>query len=167
MDQKLDLKTILDLHRKWIFGGTGGKRANLADANLADANLAGAKLADANLAGAKLAGATGAELALAMASHLPEGPFIGWKKCRGGVIVKLRIPEDAKRSHGASRKCRAEYADVLEIFGAEVGISLRDGKTEYRTGERVKCHAWDNNRWNECSGGIHFFITRIEAENYQ
>ena len=102
MDQKLDLKTILDLHRKWIFGGTGGKRANLADANLAgayladanlaDANLAGAKLADANLAGAKLAGATGAELALAMASHLPEGPFIGWKKCRGGVIVKLRIP---------------------------------------------------------------------------
>jgi hypothetical protein len=83
-----------------------------------------------------------------------------------GVIVKLRIPEAARRSHGSSRKCRAEYADVLEVFGAEIGISSHDRKTEYRAGNRVKCHKWDEDRWNDCSGGIHFFITRIEAENY-
>ena len=28
------------------------------------------------------------------------------------------------------------------------------------------CHEWDDNRWNECSGGIHFFVNRIDAENY-
>ena len=151
MDPKLDLKTVLELHRKWVYGELGGSRADLSRANLS---------------GADLSGATGLELALAMASHLPEGQFIGWKKCKGGVIVKLRIPEAAKRSHGASRKCRAEYADVLEVFGAEVGISEHDGKTEYRAGKRVYCHQWDDDRWYECSGGIHFFITRVEAENY-
>jgi hypothetical protein len=26
--------------------------------------------------------------------------------------------------------------------------------------------AFDENRWNECSHGIHFFITRKEAEDY-
>ena len=177
MDPKLDLKTILDLHRKWDCGEAGGSRANLSGANLSGAdlngadlrgaNLSGANLSGANLSGANMSGAVGAELALAMVSHLPEGPFIGWKKCKDGVIVKLRIPEAAKRSHGASRKCRAEFADVLEVFGAEVGISQHDGKTEYRPGKRVRCDNWDDDRWNEFSGGIHFFITRIEAENYR
>jgi hypothetical protein len=70
-----ELKTILDLHRRWRNGEEGGIRANLADANLAradlaraylaDANLADANLADANLADANLAGANlaGADLA--------------------------------------------------------------------------------------------------------
>ena len=48
---------------------------------------------------------------------LPEGDIIGYKKCRDGVIVKLLIPIKAKRSHAFGRKCRAEYAKVLEIFG--------------------------------------------------
>ena len=25
---------------------------------------------------------------------------------------------------------------------------------------------WDEDRWNECANGIHFFITREEAEAY-
>ena len=191
MDLDLDLETILELHHKWRLVEPVGVRADLSGANLSGADLSGADLSGANLSGANLIGAdlsdanlrranlngadlsganlsraTGSELALARASHLPEGPFIGWKKCKDGVIVKLRIPEAAKRSHGASRKCRAEYADVLEVFGAEVGISQHDGETEYRAGKRVHCHKWDDERWNECSGGIHFFITRIEAENY-
>ncbi len=191
MDPKPNLKTILDLHLKWACGEPGGCRANLSGAYLSGANLSCADLRGANLSGAYLSGANlscanlrgadlscanlrdadlsrakGAELALAMASHLPEGPFIGWKKCRNGVIVKLRIPAAAKRSHGASRKCRAEYADVLEVFGSEAGISQHDGKTEYRAGNRVHCDKWDDDRWNECSGGIHFFITRLEAEAY-
>jgi len=29
---------------------------------------------------------------------LPAGDLIGWKKCQGNIIVKLRIPESAKRS---------------------------------------------------------------------
>ena len=139
--------------------------AYLARANLAGANLAGANLAGANLAGAYLAGATNADLVIAQTRILPEGDLIGWKKCGGGVIVKLRIPAKAKRSHAFGRKCRAEYAEVLEVIGAEVGVTDNHGpRTEYRAGETVRPDSFDDNWQDECSHGIHFFITRAEAE---
>jgi hypothetical protein len=142
-------------------------RANLAHANLADANLAHANLADANLAHANLADAKDLPpLAAAMTCILPEGDLIGWKKCRNGVLVKVKIPAAAKRSNATGRKCRAEYVEVLEVIGAEIGISQHDRKTKYRAGETVRCESFDENRWEECAGGIHFFITREEAENY-
>ena len=145
--------------------------ANLRDANLSVANLSGADLSDANLSGANLSGAylrgaAGADLAIAMTRILPDGELIGWKKCRHGVIVKLRIPAEAKRSHAFGRKCRAEFADVLEVIGAEVGISSHDGETEYRVGQRVTPDSFDDNWTDECSHGVHFFITRLEAEAY-
>jgi hypothetical protein len=149
--------------------------ANLADANLADAYLAGANLADANLADANLAGANlarakNAESALARTIIVPDGELIVWKKCDGPkgetVIVKCSVPMEARRSNAASRKCRFEFVDVLECHGAEYGISKHDRKTEYRVGQRVTCDRWDDDRWNECSGGIHAFLTRIEAEEY-
>ncbi|HJV72717.1 MAG TPA: pentapeptide repeat-containing protein [Noviherbaspirillum sp.] len=140
--------------------------ANLRGANLRDANLRGANLRGANLRGANLCGAKNADYAIAQTRILPEGDLIGWKKCRDAVIVKLRIPEAAKRSHAFGRKCRAEYADVIEVIGADVGISQHDGKTEYRVGQRVTCDAFNEDWMQECAGGIHFFIQRIEAENY-
>jgi hypothetical protein len=141
--------------------------ADLSDANLRGANLRGANLRGANLGGADLSSAKGIELALARASHLSEGPMWGWKKCMHNVIVKLLIPAEARRSHGAGRKCRAEFADVLEVIGAEVGISGRDDDFKYEVGKRAISDSWDENRWDECSHGIHFFVTRAEAEEYQ
>ena len=82
------------------------------------------------------------------------------------MLFRSRIPSDARRSHAFGRKCRAEFADVLEVIGANVAVSDHDNKTEYRVGQRVKPDKWDENWQNECSSGIHFFITRIEAENY-
>ena len=140
--------------------------ANLRGADLRGADLSGADLSGADLRGADLSGANGADLAIAMTRILPDGDLVGWKKCRGGVIVKLRIPAEAKRSHAFGRKCRAEFADVLEVIGAEVGISSHDGKTEYRTGQRVTPDSFDDNWMEECSHGVHFFITRLEAEAY-
>ena len=140
--------------------------ANLSGANLSGANLSDANLSGANLSGANLSGANGADLAIAMTRILPDGDLVGWKKCRDGVIVKLRIPAESKRSHAFGRKCRAEFADVLEVIGAEVGISSHDGKTEYRTGQRVTPDSFDDNWTDECSHGVHFFITRLEAEAY-
>ena len=139
---------------------------NFAGVNLAGANLAGANLARANLAGAYLAGAKNADFAIAQTRILPEGDLIGWKKCMQDVIVKLRIPEAAKRSHAFGRKCRAEYADVVEVIGADVGISKHDSSTEYRVGQRVIPDRFDENWAEDCSSGIHFFITRLEAEAY-
>ena len=152
--------------------------ANLQGANLQDANLRGANLQDANLWGANLQGADlqganlwGADLdftceAFQKTRILPEGSIIGWKKCKNDVIVKLRIPEGAKRSHAFGRKCRAEWVEVLEVFGGDVGISKHDGITEYRKGTIVKPASFSEEWQNECAPGIHFFITRAEAEAY-
>jgi hypothetical protein len=142
--------------------------ANLSGADLSGANLSGADLSRANLYGANLSGAKKAELALAQLQFIPdEGSFVGWKKCRNGVIVKLYIGKTAKRSHGAERKCRASRVKVAEVFGAEEGVSMHDDKVVYRKGEVVEpLNGWDDDRWNVCAPGIHFFITRKEAEDY-
>jgi len=141
-------------------------RADLSGANLSVADLSRANLSGANLSRANLKEAKNADLAIAMTRILPEGDLIGWKKCRSNVIVKLRIPEAAKRSHAFGRKCRAEFADVIEVIGAEEGISLHDGKTKYVVGARITPDSFDENWMEECSSGIHFFIHRLEAEAY-
>jgi hypothetical protein len=56
MDQQ-QLKNVLDLHRKWVIGEEGGKRANLRGADLYGADLRGADLYGADLYGADLYGA--------------------------------------------------------------------------------------------------------------
>jgi uncharacterized protein YjbI with pentapeptide repeats len=140
--------------------------ADLRSADLSSADLRYADLSSANLRYADLRSAKNAELATAMTRILPEGDLIGWKKCQGSVIVKLRIPSEAKRSHAFGRKCRAEYVDVLEVFGADHGVSMHDGETKYAAGERVTPDKFDENWVDECSSGIHFFITRPEAEAY-
>jgi hypothetical protein len=144
--------------------------ANLYGANLSRADLYGADLYGADLSGANLYGAKNAELAIAMTVITPQGDLIGWKKCHSAksfCIVKLLIPADAKRSNASGRKCRAEYAKVLEVIGADRGLShYDDGKTEYIAGAEIRPDKFDENRWDECSNGIHFFITREEAEAY-
>ena len=141
--------------------------ANLSGANLYRANLYRANLSGANLSGANLSGANNvSDLSAAQLSILPEGPIIGWKKCADNVIVKLLIPYKARKSNSTGRKCRADFVKVLQVFGAEVGVSTYDLKTLYRKGETVTCDKWNEDRWIECGGGIHFFLSRIEAESY-
>ena len=151
--------------------GANLRGADLYGADLYGANLRGADLYGANLGGADLGGADLGEkpeeqLWFAETRILPDGDLIGWKKCCDGVIVKLRIPEAAKRSHAFGRKCRAEYVEVLEVIGGDVGISSHDNKTQYRVGETVRPYSFSEEWRNECAPGIHFFITRVEAENY-
>jgi hypothetical protein len=153
--------------------GANLRGANLYEADLHGANLRGADLHGANLCGADLHGANlyeakNAELAIARLQFIPpEGSFIAWKKCRAKVLVKLSIPDDAKRSHSTGRKCRASKVVVLEVIGAEFGISIDDSQFFYRKGDVVTPDSFDDNRWDECSHGIHFFITREEAEAYE
>jgi len=44
--------------------------------------------------------------------------------------------------------------------------SNHDSKFVYEVGKTVEVTNFDEDRWNECSTGIHFFITRREAELY-
>ena len=157
--------------------GADLSRANLFRADLSWANLPGADLSGADLSGADLSGANYIEKAknLFYPIACPEiGAFVGWKKARvktGGheCIVKLGITEDAVRSSAAGRKCRCSKATVLEIQDLEgnvleqVAVSDRDENFHYIPGTVVSVSDFDENRWNECSTGIHFYITREEA----
>jgi Family of unknown function (DUF5758)/Pentapeptide repeats (8 copies) len=146
-------------------------RADLRGADLREANLSRADLREANLSRADLRGANlyGAKnisvLIAAQFNILPEGVIIGWKKCQNNVIVKLLISAKTRRSNATGRKCRAESVKVVKVFGADEGISIHNGTTRYRQGETVTCDKWEENRWIECGGGIHFYLSRIEAEN--
>lgn len=106
---------------------------------------------------------------------MEEGSFIGYKKCEdvnGTFIVKLLIPEDAKRSSATTRKCRCSKAKVLSIIsviGNEHTDSVRsmyDRNFIYKVGKTVEVKDFNEDRWNECSTGIHFFITENEAIFY-
>jgi len=157
--------------------------ANLHGANLHGANLLGANLCDADLRGANLHGADlyGADLhdanlydakdipaiAIAQTRVCAEGDIFGYKKCLNGIIVKLLIPKEAKRNNAFGRKCRAEYAKVIEIIGADKAISQHDNSFIYKVGDIVgPTTPFDEDFTNECSTGIHFFITLEEAKNY-
>jgi len=154
--------------------GADLRGANLRGANLCEADLREADLREANLRGADLCEADlreakNADLFIAMTRILPEGDIIGYKKCRDDRIVKLLIPKESKRSNAFGRKCRAEYADVLDIRNAKNGkcktaVSLHDSVFLYEVGQRVSVNNFDENWQNECSTGIHFYITREEAE---
>ena len=167
--------------------GANLRDANLRDADLRDADLRGANLCDADLRGANLRDANlrDANLCDAKADeqtamyHLAcpeEGAFVGFKKCLAyegeEVLVKLEIPEDAKRSSATTRKCRCSKAKVILITGIvtrkeyDEAFSQRDKRFVYRVGETVFPDSFDEDRWNECSNGIHFFITNQEAIDY-
>ena len=188
-----ELKTILENHKHWVAEDCedwGNLKANFCGANLRGADLYGANLRGANLRGADLYGADlrGANLRdadlrgadLRGAKHIPyipmvcpeEDEFIGWKKA-DNHIVKLLIPTEAKRSSATTRKCRCSKAKVLAIYELD-GTESKDTEVKsnydnsfiYKVGEIVEVIDFDENRWEECAKGIHFFMQRKEAIDY-
>ena len=161
---KYKLNSILNKHEMWLLNDPKGERANLYKANLSGADLRWADLSEADLSGAKI------DWPLVC----PEkGSFIGYKKCRANLIVELEIPENALRSSATTRKCRCSKAKVLSITNLDgskpncaEATSKRDPSFVYKVGEIVEVLNFNTDRWDECSAGIHFFITRQEAVDY-
>lgn len=142
--------------------------ADLEYANLEEADLRRARLIGANLKDIKTNIYTiGYNLACPK-----EGSFIGYKKA-SKCIVKLLILEDAKRSSATTIKCRCDKAKVLDIENIETGKKVKEIRSSYdsnfiyKVGEIVHVDNFDNNRWNECTTGIHFFINKEDAINYR
>ena len=159
--------------------------ADLADANLKDANLKDANLKGAILKGAILEGANLERVILDMAylvgaqniPYIPlscpsEGAFVAWKNVEGKYLVKLQVPEDARRSSATTRKCRCDKAMVLDITSLDGNEHYDEvtnnnySETIYKVGEMVYPDSFDENRWNECSNGIHFFVNKEDAIKY-
>ena len=143
------------------------REARLRGADLCNTNLRDANLSEADLREADLSGAKGTYMACPT-----DGSFIGWKTA-SGYIVKLQIPEDARRSSAGGEKCRCDRAFVVEIQNfdgtnadIETVCSDHDENFVYAVGATVEVDNFDNNRWNECAPGIHFFIDRRAAVEY-
>ena len=159
--------------------GVDLREANLVGADLRGVDLRGVDLREADFVGADLRGANlyGAYINMPIACP-EEGSFVGFKKASDKdsetiYIVKLEILSDAKRSSATTRKCRCSKAKVLSITNldgtdadTDVAYSNHDPSFIYKVGETVEVPNFDTNRWNECSTGIHFFITRQEAVEY-
>ena len=150
-------------------GGAYLRGTDLHDACLRGADFRGADLRGADFGGADLRGAK--NIPFIPLSCPSDGEFIGWKKV-GEKLIKLLIPSDARRSSATSNKCRCDKAKVLEITDVDGSnpiasiINYSYAKTQYVVGEMVFPDSFDENRWNECSNGIHFFINKQEAINY-
>ena len=188
-----ELNKVLENHKHWLNGDCDGweeMKADLRDADLRYANLRNADLCGANLYCADLRGANlrNADLRdanlryadLRDAENVPFipyacpdfGKFIGYKKA-SGYIVELEIPEDAKRLSATTRKCRCNKAKVLRILHFDRTVaditevkSSYNSKFIYKVGDIVSVDNFDEDRWNECSTGIHFFINFKEAVDY-
>ena len=162
--------------------------ADLRGTNLYGADLRGANLSEADLYGADLRGTKNIPFYTCPLVCPEEGSFIGFKKAIAydsdipgkplnirlldHVIVKLKIPKNAKRSSATTRKCRCSEAEVISItsllgdYSLTKAFSSFDPNFKYEVGKIVAVDNFDEDRWNECSTGIHFFITRAEAVDY-
>ena len=148
-------------------------RADLSNADLRCADLRNADLCRADLCEASIDQMMWNIYTVFYPLQCPEsGSYIGYKKA-SGLVVELEIPADARRSSATSRKCRASKAKVLsitDINGNPAGGQVKsnyDPNFVYAIGETVEVTDFDDNRWNECSTGIHHFITRAEAVIYE
>lgn len=160
------LKVVLEKHQKWLNKQKEGVCANLSGANLRNADLRNANLHDVDLSDVK-----NIPFLPQLIICPPEGSFTAYKKLANSCVAKLLIPEDAKRSNATTRKCRCDKALVVAIYdnnGNEVkyGVSNYNNTFHYEVGQMVRVDNFDENRWNECSTGIHFFMSKQEAIDY-
>ncbi len=108
-------------------------------------------------------------------------PIIGYKKCSkdkyfpqdlsdyiigfNSTIVTLEIPKDAIVFSINGNKFRTNKVKVISIDGADRAYSCR-GNMSYYVGDEINISDFDCRYNVECSNGIHFFMTKEEADAY-
>lgn len=157
-----------------------------ADCDLTNAVFCGEVLAYADLQRAELSGADInhailTESLLSGAKNVPDipyacrktGSFIAYKAVTHGNIAKLEIPADARRVSATGKICRCDKAKALQILnqnGKDAGVreaeSIYHPGFCYEVGEIISVPDFDEDRWHECSEGIHFFIEFDDAAKY-
>lgn len=166
-----------------LFDGVPLKDAVFREANLRTASfrycdmrgcdIRGADLFGAVLEYAKLDGIRDDERTKWFRLHCPEkGAFLGYKKCVNDRMVQLLIPADARRTSATLPSCRCDKAKVLTIKSFDFqenfdeAWSLVDENFVYKRGEWVEVKDFNEDRWMDSTTGIHFWMTREEAEAY-
>lgn len=133
--------------------------------------------------------------------NIREGTIFGWKKAfflnylgeQVGVIVKLKIPAEARAVHALAdthydtynyrEKCRASEAKVIGFYNYDycdqdkplvrltnddlIAYSFFDKSFSYSLGETIKPKRAFSNRMLACASGIHFFLKKKQAVDYK
>ena len=163
--------------------GANMHKADMHKADLSGAIVRGADMRDTIMRGAVMRGVDmrgavmrDADMRSARGGYMAcpsEGSFVGWEKTAGRV-VKLLIPEDARRNSAGAERGRCDKAYVVEIQNTdgtradiEAVVSDHDSNFIYTLGSTIEVPGFDDNRWNECAPGIHFFIDRRAAVEYK
>ena len=156
--------------------------ADLTGANLTSADLYGACLYGANLYGADLTGANLIDSELEYANltdtildekeQCRKGivltePIVGYKKSDEGKIITLEIPIGAKVFSINNNKRRTNKVKVIDMQGETELCSIHDNKFKYHAGDEIEIKDFDERYNIECGEGIHFFLTRDEAESFE
>lgn len=153
-----------DLRRTILYG------TDLSYASLYGSDMTGTLIDEStNFCGADLREVKGRPMIpMVCPSH---GHFIGWKMANsydsGPVIVKLLIMDDSLRVSGTTRACRCDRAYVVDVEGADEAYSFNDPSLVYKPETIVQADSFDEDRWNNWSHGIYFFIDREEAVRYR
>jgi hypothetical protein len=171
--------------------GANLRRADLRGADLRFANLRGADLTCTNLTCVNLYGAdltradlSGADLINSELEYtnltdtilddkeqcrkgivLTE-PITGYKKAYSGKIITLEIPIGAKVFSINNNKRRTNKAKVIDMQGETELSSWYNTNFKYHVGDEIEIEDFDENYNIECAEGLHFFLTRKEAEKY-
>ncbi len=158
--------------------GASFKNAKMVTASfrycdMRECNIEGANLYGAVLEFARLDGIISNDDTKWFRLHCPEtGAFLAYKKCVNDRMVQLLVPADAKRTSATLPSCRCNKAKVLTIKSFDFkenfdeAWSLVDENFVYKKGEWVEVKDFNENRWQDSTTGIHFWLTRAEAEAY-
>lgn len=92
-----------------------------------------------------------------------KGNFTAWKKTSKGVIEILVTGE--RTSSLVGRKCRCSECIVIGGDGVG-GLDQHTWTIKYSKGAVIKPDSYNDDIRVECTNGIHFFITKEEAEAY-
>lgn len=160
------------------FRFTNFRNGNLKGAAMRYDDLSGADISGANLFSAVLEHANLSDIKSDKDTrffrlYCPEkGAFLGYKKCFNNRLVQLLIPADAKRTSATMNSCRCSKAKVLTIKSFDYkeefdeAWSLVDENFVYRKGQWVEVPDFNEDRWMDSTTGIHFWLTREEAQAY-
>lgn len=112
---------------------------------------------------------------VAFNKNVPEGLYVSNEYTP--ALAEIYIPEDAKRSSAFGNKCRCDRCIVKKISvvtdgklqyirSASSPLTNDEIAINYVVGEDIFVDNFDNDRWNECSSGIHFFTKLDDALGY-
>ena len=145
--------------------------ADLSGADLSDADLSGASLNDTNLPNTNFNYANLSNTNLDEAENYRKGQIlkdkiIGFKKCKGNVVVTLEIPKNAIVFGINGKYFRTNIAKCINISNdSKIAFSFFDNNFTYEVGKTYEIKDFDLMYNVEAGKGIHFFKTLEEAKN--